>query len=435
MAKLDATILPFHLSRAFAPVSEERTDFELEVTGEVPRELQGSYVRNGPNPRTGRSPSWFAGDGMLHAVQLDGGRARWHRNRWLTAPYSPNTHVVAHAGRLLALVETRLPVEVTPELETVGVFDYGGVLQRAMTAHPKLCPRTGELLFFSYASSPPFLSYYRADATGRIVHQADLDAGFPSFMHDFAITEKYAVFYVLPVLLGDFRSPVPIRWSEDVPARIGVLPRDGKSEQLRWFEVAPCTISHTVNAFEDGNTVVLDAVRAPHIMQPHSLYRFRLDLESGRASESELDPRFLDFPRVSPAVVGARQRYAYTTELLDFTSDGGFTRTALHKYDFETRTSVTHDFGDESMPGECVVVPRSGSTAEDDAWAILFVHRRDGTATDLVILDAARFDAPEVARVHLRGRVPFGLHGNWIPNPGYTSTPDRSPLDFGIPAR
>jgi carotenoid cleavage dioxygenase len=170
-----------------------------------------------------------------------------------------------------------------------------------------------------------------------------------------------------------------------------------------------------VNAFEDGRTIVLDAVRAPRIMRPHALYRFRLDLTSGSASESELDPRFLDFPRVSPAAVGAHQRYAYTTELLDFTSDGGFTRTVAHKYDFETRSTVTHDFGPEGMPGECIVVPRPGARAEDDAWALLFVHRRDGSATELVILDAARFDAPPVARVRLRGRVPFGLHGEWVP--------------------
>jgi len=170
-----------------------------------------------------------------------------------------------------------------------------------------------------------------------------------------------------------------------------------------------------VNAFEDGDTIVLDAVRAPRIMQPHALHRFRLDLRSGLASESELCRRFLDFPRVAPAVVGARQRYAYVTELLDFTPDGGFTSTVAHRYDFETHALVTQEFGRESMPGECVIVPRTEGGAEDDAWALLFVHRRDGSATKLVILDARRFDAPPVAEIHLHGRVPFGLHGDWLP--------------------
>lgn len=418
MSNAEATTLPFHLSGAFAPVLEERTEHELEVSGELPRDLHGTYVRNGPNPRSGRSPSWFSGDGMLHAVRFEDGRARWHKNRWIAGPYAPNTHVVGYDGRLLALVETRRPVEVTPELETVGVFDFGGALARSMTAHPKRCPRTGELLFFSYAATPPFLTYYRADARGRLLHEATLDVGVPSYMHDFAITERYAVFYVLPVLVGDFRSTVPIRWVDDVPARLCVVPRDGGNDELRWFDVAPGTISHTVNAFEDGETVVLDAVRAPRIMRPHALYRYRLDLRTGVAAESVLDPRFLDFPRVSPAVVGARQRYAYTTELLRFTHDGGFTQTRAHRYDFETQRTLTHDFGEGAMPGECVLVPRAGSVAEDDAWALLFVHRADGSSAELVVLDAAHFDAPPVARVRLRGRVPFGLHGDFMPSVG-----------------
>jgi len=414
MSLADATTLPFHLRGAFAPVLEERTDFELEVTGEIPGELAGTYVRNGPNPRRA-SPAWFAGEGMLHAVHLEGGRAAWHKNRWIQGPYAPNTHVVAYGERLLALVESRRAVEVTRELETVGVFDFHGAVARSMTAHPKLCPHTGELLFFSYGATPPLLTYYRADAGGHVVHTAELDVGVATFMHDFAVTQNYVVFYVLPVLLGDFRSPVPIRWSDAVPARIAVLPRDGGNSDLRWFDVAPCTISHTVNAFEDGGTIVLDAVRAPRIMRPHALHRFRLDLRTGLAAESELCPRFLDFPRVAPAVVGARQRYAYVTELLDFTSDGGFTRTLAHRYDFETHALVTHDFGEAAMPGECIVVPKTEGGPEDDAWALLFVHQRDGSATKLVLLDARRFEAPPIAEIQLRGRVPFGLHGDWLP--------------------
>jgi carotenoid cleavage dioxygenase len=199
------------------------------VTGEIPRELAGWYVRNGPNPKSGRSPAWFAGEGMLHAIELEGGRARSHRNRWLTGSYSPNTGVVAHAGRLFALVEVRRPVEFTPELETVGVYDFGGALTRSMTAHPKLCPRTGELLFFGYEATPPFLTYYRADASGRVTHRAELETGAATFMHDFWITEHYTIFYVLPVLLGDFRSSVPLRWADDMPARIAVVPRSGRN--------------------------------------------------------------------------------------------------------------------------------------------------------------------------------------------------------------
>ena len=414
----DGDRLPFHLAGAFAPVSEERTHLDLEVIGQLPRELCGTYLRNGPNPRDGRSPAWFAGAGMLHGIRLEGGRACWYRNRWIEGPYAPNTSVVRHGGRILALVETRRPVEVGPELETIGPHDFDGALGGAMTAHPRTCPRTGELLFFGGAREKPHLTYYRADAAGRIVHRAPIDVPAWTFMHDFAITERFVVFYVLPVLIGDWRSPTPLRWDDSFPARFGVLPRDGHSADMRWFPVAPCTISHTLNAFEDGQTVVVDAVRAPKIMTPHALHRFTLDLRTGQATEATLDPRFLDFPRVHPAFVGARHRHAYVTELGDFTSDGGFTRTIARKHDVDAGTSEVHQLGDDVMPGECVIVPRAGATpgVDDDAWAMMMVHRRDGGSAELHVLDAARFADEPVARVRLPGHVPFGLHGDWLPS-------------------
>jgi carotenoid cleavage dioxygenase len=408
--------VPFHLKGAFAPVVEERTEFDLPVIGEIPRELCGTYVRNGPNPKDGASRSWFTGAGMLHGVRLEGGRARWYRNRWIDGEYAPNTNIVRHGGRLLGLVETRLPVEVTPELETVGVYDFDGALAGSMTAHPKLCPRTGELLFFAYGDSAPHLTYYRADASGTVVHRASFTLPAMTFMHDFAITEHYVLFYVLPVLV-DFRSPLPFRWVEDFPARFGVLPRDGGAEDMRWFDVAPCTISHTLNAFEEQRSIVLDAVRAPRLMTPHALHRYRFDLQSDRVEESELDARFLDFPRVHPSVVGARHRFAYTIELCDFGPDGGFSRTAAHQHDLETGTSLVHPFEPGEMPGECVIAPKQGSTNEKDAWALLFTHRADGSPSDLVILDATSFSAPPVARVRLPSRVPLGFHGEWFPEP------------------
>ncbi len=408
--------LPFHLQGVFAPVAGERAELDLEVIGELPADLRGTYVRNGPNPR-GRSHAWFAGEGMLHGVRIEGGRAAWYRNRWIGGSHAPNTSVVRHAGRILALVEVQRPVEVTADLATVGPFDFGGALGESMTAHPKVCPRTGELLFFSYGPARPHVTYYRADAAGRVVQRTPIEVPAMTFMHDFAITERYAVFYVLPVLVEGWRSPAPLRWADDFPARFGLLPRGGEGSDIRWFDVAPCAISHTLNAFEEGDAVVVDAVRAPRIMTPHALHRFTFDLAAGRASERELDPRFLDFPRLHPAAVGARHRFAYAVELGGFTSDGGFTRTGAYQLDFDRGAAVAHDFGAGAMPGECVVAPRPGSSAEDDAWVLLFVHRLDGSPTELVILDAARFAAPPVARVRLPCRVPFGLHGDWLPDP------------------
>src|SRR5262249_8182100 len=151
----------------YAPVREEVTAVDLPVEGAIPSELRGVYMRNGPNPPSGESYHWFVGDGMLHGVRLQDGRAQWYRNRWVrTRAFTggassvdeqgnvghrigvANTNIVQHAGRVFALVESSYPTEVTRELDTVGVCDFAGKLTTSFTAHPKLCPLTGEMHSF-----------------------------------------------------------------------------------------------------------------------------------------------------------------------------------------------------------------------------------------------------------------------------------------------
>ncbi len=412
--KTQPSATPFHLTGAYAPVDEERTLRELAVVGRIPPDLRGTYVRNGPNPR-GASPAWFAGEGMLHGVRLEGGEAAWYRNRWMRATLAPNTSVIRHAGHILALVETRLPVEVDSELETIGQFDFAGELERPMIAHPKSCPATGELLFISYSRQAPHLIYYRADAGGRIVHRVPIDVPAATYMHDIGITRRHVVFWDLPVLVGEWSSARPLRWSDDYRARVGVLRRDGGSDDVMWFDVAPCTISHTLNAYEDGGLVVLDVIRAPRIMTPHELYRYTFDLSTGRVTEEVLDPVFVDFPRLHPAREGSANRFGYAVELAAWET-GSWQRTVLRKYDMTTGASRVHDFGPTRMPGECAIAPRADATDEDDAWAVAFVYDREREASDLVILDAQRFEDEPVATVRLPCRVPVGIHGAWLPD-------------------
>ena len=372
-------------------------------------------MRNGPNPRGGTSPAWFAGEGMLHAVRFEGGSARWYRNRWMKNVRGPNTSVVRHAGHILALVETALPVEVDRELETVGRFDFEGGLERSMIAHPKVCPTTGELLFLSYGRDVPYLTYYRADAAGRVVHRAPLRVPAVTYMHDMGITARRIVFWDMPVLVGDWQSPQPLQWTDDYRPRIGIVKRDGHDDDVMWFDVKPSFISHTMNAFEDGDTVVLDVIRAPRFMIAAALYRYTFDLRTGRATEDVLDPRFVDFPRVHPGVEGKPYRHGYALELSDWTT-GLWQRAVARKYDMATGVSRAHDFGPSCLPGELVIAPRPGAAAEDDAWAIAFVYDRAREASDLVILDAQRFEEEPVATIHLGCRVPVGLHGAWSPD-------------------
>ena len=235
----------------FAPVKDELTVAGLPVDGAIPSEINGRYLRNGPNPIAPDPAAyhWFTGDGMLHAVELRDGKAVSYRNRWVRTdqaldllgedpiPGQPedvfpvgssaaNTHVVAHAGKIFALVEVCLPTQVRPDLSTVGRCDFGGKLRSAMTAHPKIDPVTGEMLFFGYDPfGPPWLRFHAVNAAGELVRSEDIDIRGPSMVHDFAITERNVVFLDLPVVF-DFdlvgKRPFPAEWKPDYGARVGV---------------------------------------------------------------------------------------------------------------------------------------------------------------------------------------------------------------------
>jgi carotenoid cleavage dioxygenase len=450
---------PFHLRGNFAPVTEEVTAFDLPVEGAIPREIRGRYLRNGPNPRDGQSGHWFFGDGMVHGVELGEGRVRWYRNRWvrtrtftegarLLSPEGEvdvtagvaNTHVIGHAGRVLALVESSLPTELTPELDTVGCYDFGGKLKTAMTAHPKICPRTGEMHFFGYGFMPPFLTYHRATAAGELVESQVIEVPGPTMIHDFAITEHHVVFMDLPVCFDLERvtadlETMPYRWRDDYGARIGVMPRGGAggpgtvrgpggAGAIRWYEIEPCYVFHPLNAYEaEGGRLVVEVARYeslwrddPGRFEPARLHRWTVDPAAGRVREEQLDERAIEFPRVDERRVGRRHRYGYAVtnnlgvgvEMTDVES------ASLIKYDLATGRAEMHDFGEHRIPSEGVFVPAAEGAGEDEGWVLAFVYDRARNGSDLVILDAANFRGRPVATVRLPQRVPYGFHGSFI---------------------
>ncbi|MBW0113466.1 carotenoid oxygenase family protein, partial [Pseudonocardia sp. KRD-182] len=272
---------PLHMTGHFAPVPDEIEATDLPVEGAIPPELTGRYFRNGPNPLPGEvSPHWFTGHGMLHGVRLRGGRAEWYRNRWVRtgalegrSMFGPegidlsvgvaNTHVVAHAGRIMALVESSHPHVVTPELDTVGPCDFDGRLTTAMTAHPKADPVTGELHLFGYGVVPPYLTYHRLSAGGELVTSADIAVPGPTMNHDFAITDRHAVFLDLPITFSMERlaQGMPFAWDDAYGARMGVMPLDRPGE-VTWFDVEPNFTFHIGNAHTDAaGRVVVDGAR------------------------------------------------------------------------------------------------------------------------------------------------------------------------------
>lgn len=431
--------LPFYLRGNFAPVHEEITATDLRVEGAIPPELHGTYLRNGPNPPAGDPGHWFFGDGMLHGIRLEGGKAAWYRNRWVrtraldegaqflgtdgTLDYTAgkaNTNIIGHAGRVLALVENAFPTEVTADLETVGVCDFDGTLKGAMTAHPKPCPKTGELHFFGYSFFPPFLVYHVLDASGRLVRSEEIDVRGPTMMHDFAITDRHVVFMDLPIVFDLERAMsggMPYVWSHEYGARLGIMPRGGTSADVRWVEIEPCYVFHPANAFESDGKLILDVARYPSLWDggPDSfnsaaLHRWSVDLETFGVREEALDDRPIEFPRIDDRLTGEPNRYAYAVANFRVDSDESGD---LVCYDLRNGSSQVHDFGPGRMPGEGVFAP--AGDGETDGYVLAFVYDHARNGSDFVILDAGNISAPPVARVELPQRVPFGFHGNWIP--------------------
>ena len=432
---------PFWERGNLAPVHEEVTAFDLPVEGAIPPELNGLYARNGANPREGHSGHWFMGDGMLHGVSLKDGRAEWYRNRWVRTgrfngePRKPgmpdirsgtaNTNVIAHAGKIMALVENALPVMMNRELDTVGLNDYGGKLDTSFTAHPKICPVTGEMHFFGYGFAPPFQTYHAVDASGTLMRSIPIPTKAPTMMHDFAMTSEHVIFMDLPVVFdmpAAQRGTMPFAWNDSYGARLGILKRGAGIESLRWVEVEPCYVFHVANAFEEADgTIVIDVAWYNELWRggPSAttfdkavLKRWRIPPGATKAQEQQLDDRAIEFPRVNENLAGSHHSIVYS---VDTGTDLASQRyTSLRKYDLKSGNSTVHDFN-TGLPSEFVHITPEGSSGEDDGWLMGFVYDRTRNASDLVILDAQRIESKPIARIGLPARVPQGFHGNWMP--------------------
>ncbi|MFI6868112.1 carotenoid oxygenase family protein [Nocardia sp. NPDC050406] len=437
-----------YLTGHYEPVPDEATAHGLTVRGALPAELNGRYFRNGHNPKPGDTPThWFKGAGMIHGLRLRDGTAEWYRNRWVRtpaldgAPYTradgsvdltasvAGTHVIEHAGRILALQEANLPFELSPELETLGAYDFGGKLTTAMTAHPKQDPVTGELHFFAYSPIAPHLIYYVASAAGVITRQQPVEGAGPSLMHDFGITANYVVWLDMSVVFDPSEaSGIPYRWSDSYRPRIGVMSRSGGP--VTWYDVEPGALLHISNSYEDdAGRVVVEGPRfdrsaweiswkwwigAPgYPTSPNGgalQHRYTLDPVSGRASEEVLDSLITDFPTINDAYIGQRNRYSYAVAF----PGSGFAGTGIVKYDNDTGARALAATGAGRIPGEAVFVPAADGAGEDDGYLLTLVGDHATGRSELLILDAHDFTAPPIAAVELPRRVPGGIHGSWI---------------------
>lgn len=423
---------------------------------------------------------WFIGDAMVHGIRIRDGKADWYRNRWVRSPNAAkalgessvaghfgfwpigaNTNVIGHAGKTLALIEAGMAnYELTDELDTVGVCDFDETLTGGYTAHPKRDPETGELHAVSYSAyRGNKVQYSVIGVDGRARRTVDITVGGSPMMHDFSLTERYVVLYDLPVtfdvplaaamsvprglrlparlmlsaLIGRVPIPDPIAarihaskpcdrrgpysWNPKYPARVGVMPRTGGDADVRWFDVEPCYVFHPMNAYDDGDTMVLDVVRNPKMFNrdrtgpnegPPTLDRWTVDLVDGKVRESRFDDHPQEFPRIDERLVGKRHRYGYAPTVLEGVEGDN----TLLKHDFIRGSTASRSFGPGKALGEFVFLPSSPGSAEDDGVLMGYVYDGPTDRSELAIVDAQTLE--DVARIKLPHRVPAGFHGNWL---------------------
>ena len=443
---------PF-LTGIHKPMTEEFTLEELRVDGEIPSQLTGRYLRNGPNPAAVPDPAsyhWFTGAGMVHGIRIEGGKADWYRNRWVRGSEAcemlgeelppgpregrndaPNTNVVGLAGRTFAIVEAGgKPVELGYELNTIAHNPFDGTLLGAYTAHPHHDPFTGEMHAITYRGDEPNKVWHVVlDSQAHVIREEAVAVSDGPSIHDCAITENYVLVFDLPVtfsmkmLLAGYRFPYA--WNGAHPARVGLLRRNGRGDSIIWVPVEPCYVFHPANAFEtaDGKVVVdvvahetmfAESKRGPD-SQKSRMERWTIDPAAGTTTRTVIHDHAQEFPRYDERLTTRPYRYAYSVAIPDGeTAEWALAETRLFKHDLGNGSTAIHDFGTGRHPGEFVFVPRSADGAEDDGWLIGLVINMNDESTDLVILNADDFTGSAQAVVHLPHRIPPGFHGNWV---------------------
>lgn len=440
-------------------------DYDVEVSGEMPADLAGTLYRNGPGrwqDHTGRPlHHLFDGDGMISAFTIGGGKVHY-RNRYVRTQHYrgrsgtrhmgtdaaggflanigrlptnlANTNVVEHAGHLYALWEGGPPYELDPAtLETKGVRRFGGELRwiGSYSAHPCFCPSSGDMFNFGVEFIPnPHLRVYRTDRQGKLKHYRSLSLPYVAMVHDFAITERYLVFLVSPIIpdgvsialglksFGDGMKYHPERGSSFV-----LIPRDGG--KIRRIEYDAVLQFHLSNAFDDRGDVVLDVITyhggellecvarfrtSPLTKATSEFTRFRIT-GCDKVIREQLSDRSCEFPRHHPDREGRPHRYSYfnTRHQLETMFD------EITKLDLAGNTETSYP---AQTPGnsfcEPVFAPRPGATDEDDGWLLSVEYQADTHTSRLIVLDARDLAGGPVATAPLTHHLPQGFHGSFV---------------------
>lgn len=439
-----------YLTGHHAPVQEERVAFDLAIRGRLPVGLDGVYVRTGPNALPDADPGRYhrlTGDGMLHGIRLNGGRAEWYRNRWVVSPDvaratsrappelpdamvpegTGNTSVLRHAGQLYAFSEMSLPYALSDTLETLGGSDFGGPMPAGSIAHPRHDVRSGELHTLAYHLEPPYLRHHVVDARGRLRAERALPVSGPVMVHDFALTATHLGVFDLPVRFDEEAmmdgEPLPYRWCPGEPAFVRWIPREGDAEAGHCFEIDPCWIPHVAAVQCRGDLVSIDAIRRPSLFAEDLrgdddgapvLVRCRLDLRRGTALVEIEDDRPQDFPVGDPRLPGDALGAYHTLGIAERDGRHGSLGDRILHRSLTDGSARVHRLPSGWLASELRFVPAHERAVEGEGWLIGFLHDERGTRSRFVVLDAQALDAGPVAEIDLPDRVPAGFHGCWV---------------------
>ena len=464
-----------YLHGIYAPTTLETQVDQLEViSGAIPDDLYGAYVRNGPNPvfkpRFNHHP--FDGDGMLYAVYFKDGVAGY-RNRWIqtdaycaeadkgesiwpgvmgpfdfSLPGFPikdtsNTDVMFFNRHIISLwYNAGIPYQLDAKtLETKGRENFDGQLTRALSAHSKVDPEKNELVFFDYFDEFPYLRYGIVDHKGSVIHDEPIELPGPRLPHDIGLTPNFVILHDCPfyhdVALLEKTKKRVMTFHRDEPTRFGVQPRYGKGSEVIWFECEPCYILHVINCWEEGDWVVQVGCRSTNPMPKAdpaegelshmlaymrleaNLYVWKFNLKTGEVVEQDVDTLNTEFPRANPLYMGYKSRYSYNQYIMNKAHDGIGTLAfgALIKYDIQTGEYQRYDYGNGVFGSETPFCPRLGATrdtAEDDGYLVTMVTDSNDWTSYTLIFDAKNITQGPICKLRLPHRAPFAFHTNWL---------------------
>ncbi|KAG9449437.1 hypothetical protein H6P81_009402 [Aristolochia fimbriata] len=493
-AMYDSSKPQHYLSGNFAPVKEETPPCKnLPVKGTLPSCLNGEFVRVGPNPKFAPVAGyhWFDGDGMIHGLRIKDGTATYVSRYVKTSRLKQedffggakfmkigdlkglfglfmvnmqllreklkivdvsfgkgtgNTALIYHHGNLLALSEADKPYAIKVledgDLQTLGLLDYDKRLSHSFTAHPKVDPYTDEMFTFGYSHTPPYVTYRVITKQGVMLDPVPITIPAPVMMHDFAITENYAIFMDLPLYFQPkemVKGKLIFSFDATKKARFGVLPRYAKNErEIRWFELPNCFIFHNANAWEEGDEIVLITCRLenPDLDMvngdvkeklenfKNELYEMRFNMKTGAASQKQLSVSAVDFPRVNESYTGRKQRFVYGTILDSITKVKGIIKFDLHaepesgksKLEVGGNVQGLFELGPGRYGSEAIYIPREPGvdSEEDDGYLIFFVHDENTGKSEVNVIDAETMSPDPVAVIELPNRVPYGFHAFFV---------------------